>query len=122
MGGRTTARLPATGHGWGRRRARTSRGSSGATPCADSAVGRLLATTKVVVNGPKTWSLAAAQHPDIAEAYGTAQARAAEQISGRLGQRATIGVGSRGGQVQVPVEVAEAVTVTRYTSRAGDPR
>src|SRR3954451_1460006 len=74
-----------------------------------------------VVNGPKTWSLAAAQHPDIAQAYDAAQARAAEQIIGWLGQHATTRVGPRGGQVQVPVEAAEAVTVAHYTSRAGDP-
>ncbi|WP_448642456.1 MobF family relaxase [Geodermatophilus sp. URMC 63] len=76
---------------------------------------------EVVVNGPKTWSLAAVLHPDIAAAYDAAQARAAEQIIGWLGQHATTRVGPRGGQVQVPVEVAEAVTVAHYTSRAGDP-
>ncbi|WP_092204008.1 MobF family relaxase [Blastococcus tunisiensis] len=76
---------------------------------------------EVVVNGPKTWSLAAALHPDIATAYDAAQGRAAEQIIGWLGQHATTRVGPRGGQVQVPVEVAEAVTVAHYTSRAGDP-
>src|SRR5215211_910985 len=76
---------------------------------------------EVVVNGPKTWSLAAALHPDIATAYDAAQARAAEQIIGWLGHHATTRVGPRGGQVQVPVEVAEAVTVAHYTSRAGDP-
>jgi hypothetical protein len=30
-------------------------------------------------------------------------------------------VGSRGAQVQVPVEALEAVTVRHFTSRAGDP-
>jgi hypothetical protein len=43
------------------------------------------------------------------------------QIIGRLGEHATTRVGPRGGQVQVPVEVAEAVTVAHYTLRAGDP-
>src|SRR3954462_3249955 len=76
---------------------------------------------EVVVNGPKTWSLAAALHPDIATAYDAAQLRAAEQIIGWLGRDAPTRVGPRGGQVQVPVEVAEAVTVAHYTSRAGDP-
>ena len=37
---------------------------------------------EVVVNGPKTWSLAAALHPDIAEAYDGAQDAAAVQIIG----------------------------------------
>jgi hypothetical protein len=76
---------------------------------------------EVVVNGPKSWSLAAAVHPDIAEVYDAAQDRAATQIVGWLAGHATTRVGPRGGQVQVPVEVLEAVTVRHYTSRAGDP-
>ncbi|TQN44420.1 AAA domain-containing protein [Blastococcus colisei] len=83
--------------------------------------GRAVRFVEVVVNGPKTWSLAAALHPDIAAAYDAAQARAAGQIVGWLGDHATTRVGPRGGQVQVPVQVAEAVTVAHYTSRAGDP-
>src|SRR4051794_26627754 len=83
--------------------------------------GHAVRFVEVVVNGPKTWSLAAALHPDIAQAYAAAQDRAAEQIIGWLGQHATTRVGPRGGQVQVPVEVAEAVTGAHYTSRAGDP-
>src|SRR5206468_208011 len=75
----------------------------------------------VVVNGPKSWSLAAALHPDIATAYDGAQDRAVEQIIGWLAEHATTRVGPRGGQVQVPVERLEAVTVRHYTSRAGDP-
>jgi hypothetical protein len=43
---------------------------------------------EVVVNGPKSWSLAAALHPDIAAAYDAAQDRAAEQIIGWLSQYA----------------------------------
>ncbi len=58
---------------------------------------------EVVVNGPKSWSLAAELHPDIAAAYEAAQDRAAEQILGWLGEHATTRVGPRGGQVQVPV-------------------
>jgi thymidine kinase len=76
---------------------------------------------EVVVNGPKTWSLAAALHPDIARAYEGAQDRAAGQIIGWLSQHATTRVGPRGGQLQVPVEVLEAATVRHYTSRAEDP-
>src|SRR3954453_18505401 len=72
---------------------------------------------EVVVNGPKSWSLAAALHPDIAAAYDAAQDRAAEQIIGWLAQHATTRVGPRGGQLQVPVEVLDAVTVSHYTSR-----
>jgi exodeoxyribonuclease V alpha subunit len=55
------------------------------------------------------------------KAYDAAQDRAAVQIIGWLSEHATTRVGPRGGQVQVPVEVLEAVTVRHYTSRAGDP-
>jgi exodeoxyribonuclease V alpha subunit len=83
--------------------------------------GRAVRFVEVVVNGPKSWSLAAALHPDIAAAYDAAQDRAAEQIIAWLAQHATTRVGPRGGQVQVPVDMLEAVTVRHYTSRAGDP-
>ena len=76
---------------------------------------------EVTVNGPKSWSIAAAIHPDISAAYDKAQERAAEQIIGWLAQHATTRIGPRGGQVQVPVAGIEAVTVRHYTSRAGDP-
>ena len=74
-----------------------------------------------MVNGPKTWSLAAALHPEIAAALDAAQDRAAEQIIGWLAQHATTRVGPRGRQVQVPVQQIEAAVVRHYTSRAGDP-
>jgi conjugative relaxase-like TrwC/TraI family protein len=82
---------------------------------------RAVRFVEVVVNGPKTWSLAATLHPDIAAAYEAAQDRVAGQIIGWLSQHATTRVGPRGGQVQVPLEVLEAATVRHYTSRAGDP-
>ncbi|MFC5731177.1 MULTISPECIES: MobF family relaxase [Nocardioides] len=76
---------------------------------------------EVVVNGPKTWSLAAALHPEVAAAYEAAQARGAEEIIDWVAQHATTRVGPRGRQVQVPVEKIEAAVVRHYTSRAGDP-
>jgi exodeoxyribonuclease V alpha subunit len=82
---------------------------------------RAVRFVEVVVNGPKSWSLVAALHPDIAVAYDAAQDRAAEQVIAWLSEHATTRVGPRGGQVQVPVEALEAVTVRHYTSRAGDP-
>jgi exodeoxyribonuclease V alpha subunit len=82
---------------------------------------RAVRFVEVVVNGPKSWSLAAAMHDDVAAAYDAAQDRAAAQIIAWLAQHATTRVGPRGGQVQVPVELLEAVTVRHYTSRAGDP-
>jgi exodeoxyribonuclease V alpha subunit len=85
----------------------------------DDATG--LRFVEVVVNGPKTWSLAAALHPEISAALDAAQDRAAEQIVGWVGQHATTRVGPRGRQVQVPVEQIEAAVIRHYTSRAGDP-
>ena len=77
---------------------------------------------EVTINGPKTWSLAAALHPEIATAYDAAQERAAVEIIGWLAVHSTTRVGPKGRQVQVPVEHGlEAVLVRHYTSRAGDP-
>jgi exodeoxyribonuclease V alpha subunit len=76
---------------------------------------------EVVVNGPKSWSLAAELHPDVAAAYEAAHDRAARQILGWLGQHATTRVGPRGQQVAVPVQRMEAAVIRHYTSRAGDP-
>jgi exodeoxyribonuclease V alpha subunit len=76
---------------------------------------------EVVVNGPKSWSLAAALHRDIAAAYDAAMDRAAGEVIGWVGEHATTRVGPRGRQVQVPVEKIEAAVVRHYTSRAGDP-
>ena len=76
---------------------------------------------EVVVNGPKTYSLAAALHPEVAAAYDVAQESAARQIVGWVGEHATTRVGPRGRQVQVGVEQVEAAVVRHYTSRAGDP-
>ena len=76
---------------------------------------------EVVVNGPKTWSLAAALDPEISAAYDAAQTRAAEQIIGWVAQHATTRVGPRDRQVQVPVERIEAAVIRHHTSRTGDP-
>ena len=76
---------------------------------------------EVVVNGPKTWSMAASLHPEVAAAYDAAQERAAIEIIGWLSEHSTTRVGPRGRQVQVPVEQIEAAVIRHYTSRAGDP-
>ncbi|MFC7360325.1 MobF family relaxase [Nocardioides astragali] len=82
---------------------------------------RALRFVEIVVNGPKSWSLAAALHPDIAAAYDAAMDRAAGEVIGWVAEHATTRVGPRGRQVQVPVEILEAAVVRHYTSRAGDP-
>jgi exodeoxyribonuclease V alpha subunit len=100
---------------------------AGFDPATGSPKGRLrnddqaVRFVEVVVNGPKSWSLAAELHPDISRAYDAAQDRAATQIIGWLAQHATTRVGPRGEQLQVPVAEIEAVTVRHHTSRAGDP-
>ena len=100
---------------------------AGYDPATDVAKGRLRTDAKalrfveVVVNGPKTWSLAAALHPEIADALDAAQTRAAEQIIGWVAEHATTRIGPKGRQVQVPVTEIEAAVVRHYTSRAGDP-
>lgn len=76
---------------------------------------------EVTVNGPKTWSLAAALHPEISAALDAAQDKAATEIVGWVAQHATTRVGPRYRQVQVPVEKIEAAVIRHYTSRAGDP-
>jgi conjugative relaxase-like TrwC/TraI family protein len=100
---------------------------AGRDPVTGGAKGRLrtddhgVRFVEVVVNGPKTWSLAAAVDPEISRAYDAAQDLAAAQIIGWLAQHATTRVGPRGRQAQVPVQGIEAAVVRHYTSRAGDP-
>ncbi len=76
---------------------------------------------EVTVNGPKTWSLAAALHPEISAALDAAQDKAANEIIGWVASHATTRVGPRGRQLQVTVERIEAAVIRHYTSRAGDP-
>jgi exodeoxyribonuclease V alpha subunit len=76
---------------------------------------------EVTVNGPKTWSLAAALHPETSAALDAAQDKAAAEIIGWVARHATTRVGPRDRQVQVPVERIEAAVIRHYTSRAGDP-
>jgi hypothetical protein len=81
-----------------------------------------LRMVEVVVNGPKTWSIAASLHPEIAAAYDAAQERAAVEIIAWLAAHSTTRAGPRDRQVQVPVERGfEAAVIQHYTSRAGDP-
>ena len=100
---------------------------AGCDPMTGAARGRLrqddqaVRFVEVTVNGPKTWSLAAALHPEIGAAYDAAQQHAAEDIIGWVAEHATTRVGPRGRQVQVPVEQIEAAVVRHFTSRAGDP-
>lgn len=76
---------------------------------------------EVTLNGPKTWSLAAALEPSVSNALDAAQERAARQILSYLAEHATTRVGPRRRQLQVPVEQIEAAVIRHHTSRAGDP-
>ncbi|WP_454149383.1 MobF family relaxase [Microbacterium lacticum] len=76
---------------------------------------------EMVVNAPKSLSVAAALHPDVSEALDAAQRDAVAEIRSWLGQHSVTRVGPRGKQEVVPVEQLETVAVSHKTSRAGDP-
>jgi hypothetical protein len=76
---------------------------------------------EMVVNAPKSLSIAAALYPEVSTALDAAQQDAAEEIRSWLAQHSVTRVGPRGAQEVVPVEALQTVAVTHRTSRAGDP-
>jgi hypothetical protein len=76
---------------------------------------------EMVVNTPKSLSIAAALHPEVSEALDAAQRDAVAEIRTWLGQHSVTRVGPRGAQRVVPIEQLETVAVSHKTSRAGDP-
>lgn len=76
---------------------------------------------EIVVNAPKSLSIAAALHPEVSDALDAAQRDAVAEIRVWLGQHSVTRVGPRGAQRVVPVEQLETVAVSHKTSRAGDP-
>lgn len=76
---------------------------------------------EMVVNAPKSLSIAAALHPEVSDALDAAQRDAVAEIRVWLGQHSVTRVGPRGAQRVVPVEQVETVAVSHKTSRAGDP-
>lgn len=76
---------------------------------------------EMVVNAPKSLSIAAALHPEVSDALDAAQRDAVNEIRVWLGQHSVTRVGPRGAQRVVPVEQLETVAVSHKTSRAGDP-
>ncbi len=76
---------------------------------------------EMVVNVPKSLSIAAALHAVVSEALDAAQRDAVAEIRSWLGQHSVTRVGPRGKQEVVPVEQLETVAVSHKTSRAGDP-
>nr|WP_269634819.1 MobF family relaxase [Nocardioides sp. CF8] len=76
---------------------------------------------EMVVNTPKSLSVAAALHPDVSDALDAAQADAVTEIRRFLALHSVTRVGPRGRQEVVPVERLQTVAVVHKTSRAGDP-
>ena len=76
---------------------------------------------EMVVNTPKSLSIAAALHPAVSDALDLAQRDAATKIRRWLAQHSVTRVGPRGLQEVVPVEGLQTVAVLHRTSRAGDP-
>ena len=83
--------------------------------------GHALRFAEVVVNGPKSWSLAAGLHEDVSRAYDAAQQQACAEIGRFVAANASTRLGKRGEQVQVRVDAIEMAMVQHFTSRAGDP-
>lgn len=76
---------------------------------------------EMVVNVPKSFSVAAALHPEVSEALDAAQRDAVAEIRAWLGQHSGTRVGARGKQEVVRVEQLEMVAVSHKTSRACKP-
>lgn len=76
---------------------------------------------EMVVNAPKSLSIAAALHPEVSTALDAAQADAAAEIRRFLAMHSVTRVGRRGRQEVVLVERLQSVAVVHKTSRAGDP-
>ena len=76
---------------------------------------------EMVVNAPKSLSIAAALHPEVSEALDRAQQDAVNEIQRWLAQHSVTRVGPRGKQEVVPVSQLQTVAVSHRTSRAGDP-
>jgi hypothetical protein len=75
----------------------------------------------MVVNAPKSLSIAAALHTDVSQALDTAQRDAAQQIGRWLAEHSVTRVGKCGAQEVVPAAQLQTVAVAHRTSRAGDP-
>ena len=76
---------------------------------------------EMVINTPKSLSIAAALHPEVSDALDAAQQDALAEIQRWLAQHSVTRVGSRGNQEVVPIEHMQVVGITHRTSRAGDP-
>ncbi|RGE18535.1 MobF family relaxase [Leucobacter sp. wl10] len=76
---------------------------------------------EMVVNAPKSLSIAAALHPEVSDVLDRAQQDAVAEIQRWLAEHSVTRVGPRGKQEVVPVQQLQTVAVSHRTSRAGDP-
>lgn len=76
---------------------------------------------EMVVNAPKSLSIAAALHPEVSDALDAAQRDAAAEIRRWLAQHSVTRVGPRHAREIVPVQRLQTVAIVHKTSRAGDP-
>lgn len=76
---------------------------------------------EMVVNAPKSLSIAAALHPEVSDVLDRAQQDAVAEIQAWLAEHSVTRVGPRGKQEVVPVQQLQTVAVSHRTSRAGDP-
>ncbi len=76
---------------------------------------------EMVINTPKSLSIAAALHPEVSGALDVAQQGALSEIQRWLAQHSVTRVGPRGKQEVVPIEHMQVVGIRHLTSRSGDP-
>lgn len=76
---------------------------------------------EMVINAPKSLSIAAALHPEVSEALDLAQQDALGEIRRWVAQHSVTRVGPLGAQEVVPATRMQVVGITHRTSRAGDP-
>ena len=76
---------------------------------------------EMVINTPKSLSIAAALHPEVSDALDAAQQDALSEIRRWLAAHSVTRVGSLGAQEVVPIEQMQVVGISHRTSRAGDP-
>ncbi|WP_449281851.1 MobF family relaxase [Leucobacter sp.] len=76
---------------------------------------------EMVINAPKSLSIAAALHPEVSDALDAAQQDAASEIRCWLAEHSVTRIGPRNAREIVPVQQLQTVTVAHKTSRSGDP-
>lgn len=76
---------------------------------------------RLLVNGPKEWSILAVLDPDVRAALLRGQVNAERAVLRYLWENGTVQVKLGGRVVRVSVERIEIASVQHFSSRAGDP-